>query len=85
MKKTETDFQQTRNNQEEVSRKRWSTEYPLITLMLFHLIGKIRHIVYPHFADGVVVRGATLGSTNQKAGFRSRGTNGPISVQQEVM
>ena len=32
-----------------------------------------------------VVRGATWGSTNQKAGFRSRGTNGPISVQQEVM
>ena len=32
-----------------------------------------------------VVRGVTLGSTNQKAGFRSRGTNGPISVQQKVM
>ena len=29
--------------------------------------------------------GATLGSTNQKAGFRSRGTNVPISVQQKVM
>ena len=29
--------------------------------------------------------GVTLGSTNQNAGFRSRGTNGPISVQQEVM
>ena len=33
----------------------------------------------------LVERGVTLGSTNQKAGFRSRGTNGPISVQQEVM
>ena len=33
----------------------------------------------------VVVRGDTLGSTNQKAGFRSRGTNGPISVKQKVM
>ena len=33
----------------------------------------------------LVVMGATLGSTNQKAGFRSRGTNGPISVQQKVM
>ena len=32
-----------------------------------------------------VVRGATTGSTNQKAGYRSRGTNGPISVQQKVM
>ena len=31
-----------------------------------------------------VVMGVTLGSTNQKATFRSRGTNGPISVQQEV-
>ena len=32
-----------------------------------------------------VVRGDTLGSTNQKAGFRSRGTNGAISVQNEIM
>ena len=32
-----------------------------------------------------VVKGATTGSTNQKAGYRSRGTNGPISVQQKVM
>ena len=32
----------------------------------------------------LVVMGATLGSTNQKAGFRSRGTNGPISVQNEI-
>ena len=32
----------------------------------------------------VVVRGATLGSTNQKAEYRSRGTNGPISVQHEI-
>ena len=32
-----------------------------------------------------VVRGATTGSTNQKAGYRSRGTNGPISVQNEIM
>ena len=28
--------------------------------------------------------GATLGSTNQKAAFRSRGTNGPISVQNGI-
>ena len=53
MKKTETDFQQTQNDQEEVSRKHWSTEYPLITSMLFHLIGRISHIVYLHFVDGV--------------------------------
>ena len=33
----------------------------------------------------LVVRGVTTVQTNQKAGFRSRGTNGPISVQQEVM
>ena len=33
----------------------------------------------------LVVMGTTLGSTNQKAGFRSRGTNVPISVQQKVM
>ena len=32
-----------------------------------------------------VVRGTTTVQTNQKAGFRSRGTNGPISVQQKVM
>ena len=32
-----------------------------------------------------VVRGATTVQTNQKAAFRSRGTNGPISVQQKVM
>ena len=31
-----------------------------------------------------VLRGATLVQTNQKAGYRSRGTNRPISVQQEV-
>ena len=55
MKKTETNFQQTQNDQEEVSRKRWSTEYPLITSMLFHLIGKIRHIVFLHFVDGVML------------------------------
>ena len=30
-------------------------------------------------------KGATTVQTNQKAGFRSRGTNGPISVQQKVM
>ena len=32
-----------------------------------------------------VVMGATTVKTNQKAGYRSRGTNGPISVQQKVM
>jgi len=31
-----------------------------------------------------VVRGVTWGSTNQKVGYRSRGTNGPINVQHEV-
>ena len=30
-------------------------------------------------------KGATLGSTNQKGGFRSRGTNWPISEQNEIM
>ena len=39
-----------------------------------------------HFgAQGIVVRGVTTVQTNQKAAFRSRGTNGPISVQQKVM
>ena len=32
-----------------------------------------------------VVMGDTTVQTNQRAAFRSRGTNGPISVQQEVM
>ena len=32
-----------------------------------------------------VVMGVTTVQTNQRAGYRSRGTNGPISVQQEVM
>ena len=31
-----------------------------------------------------VVMGATTVQTNQKAAFRSRGTNGPISVQNEI-
>ena len=30
-------------------------------------------------------KGATTVQTNQRAAFRSRGTNGPISVQQKVM
>ena len=33
----------------------------------------------------VVVKGAVAVQTNQKAGYRSRGTNGPISVQNEIM
>ena len=41
--------------------------------------------LFPQTALFPVVMGATLGSTNQKAGFRSRGTNGPISVQNETM
>ena len=32
-----------------------------------------------------VVKGVTTGSTNQKAGYRSRDPNGPISVQNEIM
>ena len=31
-----------------------------------------------------VVMGATTVQTNQRAAFRSRGTNGPISVQNEI-
>ena len=35
--------------------------------------------------ETLVVMGDTTVQTNQRAAFRSRGTNGPISVQQEVM
>ena len=41
--------------------------------------------VPPPGSGAGVVKGVTTGSTNQKAAYRSRGTNGPISVQQEVM
>ena len=42
-------------------------------------------MIYVQLSVTIVVRGATLVQTNQKAGYRSRGTNGPISVQQKVM
>ena len=39
----------------------------------------------PLYTRTKVVMGDTTVQTNQRAAFRSRGTNGPISVQQEVM
>ena len=51
---------------------------------LFAWIVPIKIIRESSVMTMTVVMGVTLGSTNQKAGYRSRGTNGPISVQQEV-
>ena len=57
----------------------------MICFQFFLKIGNLEFRVKYKNIITEVVRGATWGSTNQKAGFRSRGTNGPISVQQKVM
>ena len=69
----------------------WKVKYCRGTLQtlklhqLFAWIVPIKIIRESSVMTMTVVMGVTLGSTNQKAGYRSRGTNGPISVQQKVM
>ena len=53
--------------------------------ILFFFIATIPSYRVDTWYTSIVVKGVTTGSTNQKAAYRSRGTNGPISVQQEVM
>ena len=68
----------------------WKVKYCRGTLQtlklhqLFAWIVPIKIIRESSVMTMTVVMGVTLGSTNQKAGYRSHGTNGPISVQQEV-
>ena len=53
----------------------------LITTISFLFKRNLHRIVYIPIA---VVMGATTVQTNQKAAFRSRDPNGPISVQNEI-